>query len=64
MISKTLYMGEHESSLDVVVRGSGIYITDADDDETICIPHDRLQSVKDSIDSMVAEHNQLLRNKK
>ena len=64
MISKTLYMGEDYSSLEIVVRGSGIYITDDDDDEAICIPHDRLQEVKAAIDLMVAEYNQSPRDKK
>ena len=53
MTAKTFYMGEYSSELEIVIRGDDIYITDADDDECVCIPIERLQQLKADIDKMV-----------
>lgn len=64
MITKTFYMGEYSSELEIVIRGDDIYITDADDDECVCIPIERLQQFKADIDSMLNEQNELPRHLK
>lgn len=64
MITKTFYMGEHYSELEVIVRANGIYITDTDDGDCICIPTERLQQLKADIDSMLNEQNELPRHLK
>ena len=64
MIAKTFYMGEHYSELEVIVRANGIYITDVDDGDCICIPTERLQKLKTDIDNMLDEQNELPRNLK
>ena len=64
MITKTLYMGEYSSELEIVIRGDDIYITDADDDECVCIPRERLLSLIETIDAMVAEQEALPRHLK
>lgn len=65
MITKTLYMGEFYGELDITVRGDGdVYLTDMDDDECICIPRERLLSLIETIEAMVAEQEALPRHLK
>lgn len=46
------------------MRANGIYITDTDDGDCICIPTERLQQLKADIDSMLDEQNELPRDLK
>lgn len=64
MITKTFYMGEYSSELEIVIRGDDIYITDADDDECVCIPIERLQRLREDVDIMIAEQKALPRELK
>ena len=53
MVTKKLYMGEFNGELEIIIRGDDVYLTDMDDDECVHIPRNKLQEVRDSMQSQL-----------
>ena len=62
MLTKKIYMGEFNGELEIIIRGGDVYLTDMDDNECVHIPREKLQDVRDAIDSMISEYDALPRH--
>ena len=57
MITKKIYLGQFIGEIEVVIRSGDVFITDLDDDECVQIPREKLQEVREVIDSMLSDYD-------